>query len=61
LIENILAPTGITAKPSDKQFSDYLSRVKTLNKSVVNKILHEKIESFEEQVSDTKPIQVSFY
>lgn len=58
LIDSILAPSGISVKPSDLQFKDFLARVKTLNKDTINKLLHERLISFE-QNQDPKPIQVS--
>jgi hypothetical protein len=58
LVDNILASTGITAKPSDFQFKDYLTRVKNLNKDTITSLLHERLVQCDE-TQDVKPLQVS--
>lgn len=57
LIESILKPTGITTKPSDLQFKDFLRRIKTLKKEEINFLLRSKLMEFEE-AGDQKAIQV---
>ena len=42
------------------QFKDFLNRVRTLNKDTINKLLHERLVSLE-QNQDTKPIQKCLY
>ncbi len=59
MIDNILAPTGITAKPSDFQLKDFLNRVKNLNKETINNILHERLVQFDE-TQEVKPLQVRY-
>lgn len=58
LIDNILAPTGITTKPSDFQLKDFLNRTKNLNKDTITSLLHERLVQFDES-QDIKPLQVS--
>ena len=60
LIDSILSSTGITAKPSDSQFKDFLSRVKSLNKDNINNLLHSKLVQFYEE-SDMKGLQKCLY
>ena len=60
LIDSILSTTGITAKPSDSQFKDYLSRVKSLNKDNINNLLHSKLVQFYED-NDMKGLQKCLY
>ena len=60
LIDSILSSTGITAKPSDSQFKDYLSRVKSLNRDNINNLLHSKLVQFYEE-NDMKGLQKCLY
>lgn len=60
LIDSILSSTGITAKPSDSQFKDYLSRIKSLNKDNINNLLHSKLVQFYEE-NDMKGLQKCLY
>jgi 3-isopropylmalate dehydrogenase len=38
LIDDILKPTGVTVKPSDTQIKDFLKRLKTLKKEIVDNL-----------------------
>ena len=61
LIDDLLISNSILIKPSDNQINEFINRIKNLNKSIISKILMDKIENSDNKSDQNKMFIVKIF